>query len=90
MKIIIILFNLKLLKKSSCELLEPLMFVEITTPEDKLSAVLTDLSSRRGSIQNVVNRGQQKVRIWIYFFLYFNVVSSFHQKFSFGGFLRVN
>ncbi|XP_026461965.1 ribosome-releasing factor 2, mitochondrial-like [Ctenocephalides felis] len=50
----------KLLNQGGCELLEPLMFVEITLPEEKLSSVMADLSNRRATIRNVVNRGQQK------------------------------
>ncbi len=41
------------LRRAGCSLLEPIMAVEITTPEDFLGDVLDDLSRRRGLIGEV-------------------------------------
>uniref|UniRef100_A0A8C0HBB8 Ribosome-releasing factor 2, mitochondrial n=1 Tax=Chelonoidis abingdonii TaxID=106734 RepID=A0A8C0HBB8_CHEAB len=51
----------KALKKASKQLLEPLMNLEITVSEDLLSAVLGDLAQRRGSIQEIQSRQDNKV-----------------------------
>ncbi|XP_074851531.1 ribosome-releasing factor 2, mitochondrial [Carettochelys insculpta] len=53
----------KALKKASKQLLEPLMNLEITVSEDHLSAVLGDLAQRRGSIQEIQSRQDNKVVI---------------------------
>ena len=41
------------LRKAGPFLLEPLMFVEVETPEEKMGDVMGDLSSRRGTIQGM-------------------------------------
>ena len=41
------------LRRAGCSLLEPIMAVELTTPEDFLGDVLDDLSRRRGLIGEV-------------------------------------
>ena len=41
------------LKKSDPQLLEPIMAVEVETPEEKMGDVMGDLSSRRGVIQGM-------------------------------------
>jgi len=43
--------------KAGMILLEPVMKVEVTTPEDFMGDVIGDLSSRRGQIQGTNNRG---------------------------------
>jgi elongation factor G len=43
--------------KADMVLLEPVMKVEVTTPEDFMGDVIGDLSSRRGQIQGTSNRG---------------------------------
>jgi elongation factor G len=43
--------------KAGMVLLEPVMKVEVTTPEDFMGDVIGDLSSRRGQIQGTNNRG---------------------------------
>ncbi|KAG6930286.1 G elongation factor mitochondrial 2 [Chelydra serpentina] len=53
----------KALKKASKQLLEPLMNLEITVSEDLLGAVLGDLAQRRGSIQEIQSRQDNKVVI---------------------------
>ena len=45
------------LKKAGPKLLEPIMKVEVTTPEDYMGDVIGDLNSRRGQIQGTENRG---------------------------------
>jgi elongation factor G len=44
--------------KADPSLLEPIMDVEITTPEDYMGDVMGDVSSRRGMIQGQESRGQ--------------------------------
>lgn len=51
----------KLLRKTGCRLLEPLMAIQIIVPGVRLSAVLGDLSKRRAEIQGVIVRGENKV-----------------------------
>ncbi|HBT95450.1 MAG TPA: elongation factor G, partial [Coriobacteriia bacterium] len=49
------------LRKSQPVLLEPMMSVEVETPEDYLGDVMGNLSSRRGQIQGIDDRGGSKV-----------------------------
>ncbi|MBE7188846.1 elongation factor G [Jatrophihabitans endophyticus] len=44
-------------KKAHPVLLEPMMAVEVTTPEDNMGDVIGDLNSRRGQIQAMEERG---------------------------------
>ncbi|XP_077203519.1 ribosome-releasing factor 2, mitochondrial isoform X2 [Paroedura picta] len=53
----------KALKKADKQVLEPLMNLEITVGESHLSAVLRDLAQRRGSIQEIQSRQDNKVVI---------------------------
>ncbi len=46
------------LKKAQPVLLEPVMDVEVTTPEDYQGDVMGDLTRRRGHIQNIESKGQ--------------------------------
>ncbi|MBP9750475.1 MAG: elongation factor G, partial [Candidatus Peribacteraceae bacterium] len=48
-------------KKADPVLLEPIMKVEVTSPEEFLGDVMGDLSSRRGLIQNQFDRGTAKI-----------------------------
>jgi elongation factor G len=48
------------LKKSRPVLLEPMMDVEVETPEDYLGDVMGNISSRRGQIQGIDDRGGAK------------------------------
>ena len=48
-------------RKANPGLLEPLMAVEVTTPEDYLGTVIGDLNSRRGQIQEMVEEHGSKV-----------------------------
>jgi elongation factor G len=45
------------LRKAGPKILEPIMKVEVTTPEDYMGDVIGDLNSRRGQIQGTENRG---------------------------------
>jgi elongation factor G len=48
-------------KKANPVILEPIMKVEVTTPEEHMGDVIGDLSSKRGQIQEMTDRGQAKV-----------------------------
>jgi len=48
-------------RKADPTLLEPIMKVEVVTPEEFLGDIMGDLSSRRGMIQGQNNRGMAKV-----------------------------
>jgi elongation factor G len=45
------------LKKAKCILLEPIMAVEASTPEDYQGDIMGDLNRRRGKIQGMDSRG---------------------------------
>ena len=48
-------------EKAQATLLEPLMAVDITAPDEYLGDVLGTISSRRGSIKNIEDRKGSKV-----------------------------
>ncbi|GGM51892.1 elongation factor G [Longimycelium tulufanense] len=48
-------------RKADPTLLEPMMAVEVTTPEDYMGDVIGDLNSRRGHIQAMEERGGSRV-----------------------------
>lgn len=52
----------KLLRKTGCRLLEPLMSIQIIIPGSRLNVVLGDLAKRRADIKEVVIRGENRVR----------------------------
>lgn len=47
--------------KGAPQLLEPIMKVEVTTPEEFMGDVMGDISSRRGVIKNMGSRGMAKI-----------------------------
>jgi elongation factor G len=49
------------LLKAQCKLLEPVMKVEVVTPEEHLGDCIGDLNSRRGQIQGMEARGNAQV-----------------------------
>ena len=53
----------ELREKGAPKLLEPIMKVEVTTPEDYVGDVIGDLNSRRGQIQGTDQRGNAQVII---------------------------
>ncbi len=53
----------ELREKARPQLLEPIMKVEVTTPEDYVGDVIGDLNSRRGMIQGTDQRGNAQVII---------------------------
>ncbi|XP_019785391.1 ribosome-releasing factor 2, mitochondrial isoform X2 [Tursiops truncatus] len=53
----------KALKKADKQILEPLMNLEVTVTRDYLSPVLADLAQRRGNIQEIQTRQDNKVVI---------------------------
>ncbi len=48
-------------QKSGITLLEPVMKVEVVTPEEYLGDVIGDMNSRRGQIQGTDTRGNAQV-----------------------------
>ena len=48
-------------QKAGIKLLEPIMKVEVVTPEDFLGGVIGDLNSRRGQVQGTDSRGNAQV-----------------------------
>jgi elongation factor G len=48
-------------KKAGVQILEPVMAVEVVTPEDYMGDVMGDLTSRRGHIEAMEPRGQAQV-----------------------------
>ncbi|MBD3310890.1 MAG: elongation factor G [Candidatus Magasanikbacteria bacterium] len=48
-------------KKANPIILEPIMKVEVITPEEYMGDVIGDLSSKRGQVQEMTERGQSKV-----------------------------
>lgn len=54
------------LKKASPTLLEPMMKVEVTTPEEYMGDVIGDLNSRRGRIEGMeLDNGAQNVKAFV-------------------------
>ena len=51
----------KAAKQASPVLLEPIMAVEVVTPEDYMGDVIGDLSSRRGKVEGMEQRGTSQV-----------------------------
>jgi elongation factor G len=51
-------------QKAGIKLLEPIMKVEVVTPEEYLGDVIGDLNSRRGQIQGTDSRGNAQVVTW--------------------------
>ena len=51
----------ELATKGAVKLLEPIMKVEVVTPEDFLCGVIGDLNSRRGQVQGTDSRGNAQV-----------------------------
>ncbi len=49
------------MQKGSPKLLEPIMKVEVITPEDYMGDIIGDLNSRRGQINSMESRGNAKV-----------------------------
>lgn len=49
------------MQKAGPQLLEPMMKVEVVTPEDYMGDIIGDLNSRRGQVNNMSDRGIAKV-----------------------------
>jgi len=70
-------------RKADPALLEPLMFVEVTTPDDYLGTVIGDLNSRRGHIQGMDEaHGNQVVRALVPLSEMFGYVGDLRSKTS--------
>ena len=48
-------------RKAGVKLLEPVMDVEVTTPEEYMGDVIGDLNSRRGKVEGMTQRGNSQV-----------------------------
>ncbi len=48
-------------KKATAVVLEPMMAVEVVTPEEHMGDVIGDLNSKRGQVEEMTDRGQAKV-----------------------------
>ena len=48
-------------KRAGVKLLEPMMSVEVVTPEEYMGDVIGDLSSRRGKVESMETRGSARV-----------------------------
>jgi elongation factor G len=48
-------------RKAGVKLLEPIMDVEVTTPEEYMGDVIGDLNSRRGKVEGMTQRGNSQV-----------------------------
>ena len=54
------------MQKAGCVILEPIMRVEVTTPEDYMGDVIGDINSRRGRIEGMENvNGSQLIRGYV-------------------------
>ena len=49
------------LKQAGAKLMEPVMKVSVTTPEDYMGDVIGDVNSRRGMVAELTDRGNMKV-----------------------------
>merc|ERR1719201_1133435 len=49
------------LKEAGAKLMEPMMSVDVTTPEEYMGDVIGDINSRRGAIAELAERGNMKV-----------------------------
>jgi elongation factor G len=49
------------LREAGAQLMEPMMKVEVTTPEDYMGDVIGDINSRRGMVAELAERGNMKV-----------------------------
>ncbi len=70
-------------RKADPALLEPLMAVEVTTPEDYLGTVIGDINSRRGQVQGMTEaHGNQVVRALVPLSEMFGYVGDLRSKTS--------
>lgn len=49
------------LREAGAKLMEPIMKVEVTTPEESMGEVIGDVNSRRGMVAELADRGNMKV-----------------------------
>lgn len=57
------------MKSANTILLEPIMNVEVVTDDINSSTVLSDFGRRRGSIQDITTRSNNRVIHYLYFYL---------------------
>ncbi len=48
-------------RKAGVKMLEPIMAIEVTTPDDYMGDVIGDLNSRRGKVEGMTQRGNSQV-----------------------------
>ena len=53
--------KVEILRKAGVKLLEPVMDVEVTTPDEYMGDVIGDLNSRRGKVEGMTQRGNSQV-----------------------------
>ena len=49
------------MQKGAAQLLEPIMSVEVVTPDDYMGDIIGDLNSRRGQVSSMDQRGNARV-----------------------------
>lgn len=66
------------MKKGKCKLMEPIMKVDVLTPEDHMGDVIGDLNSRRGMVEGFTDRpgGMKMVAANVPLAAMFNYVSN--------------
>lgn len=66
------------MKKGKCKLMEPIMKVDVLTPEDHMGDVIGDLNSRRGMVEGFTDRpgGMKMVSANVPLATMFNYVSN--------------
>lgn len=66
------------MKKGKCKLMEPIMKVDVLTPEDHMGDVIGDLNSRRGMVEGFTDRpgGMKMVSANVPLAAMFNYVSN--------------
>ena len=55
--------NFRGIKKAKLVLLEPVMTLQVTTPEQFMGDVIGDISSKRGKIEEMTDRGEDISRV---------------------------
>jgi elongation factor G len=48
-------------RKAGVKLLEPVMAIEVTSPDDYMGEVIGDLNARRGKVEGMTQRGNSQV-----------------------------
>ena len=65
------------MKKANPVLLEPIMAVEIVTPDDYAGDIIGNINSRRGRVENMEDKNKSKIIKTIanfYFLIYITII----------------